>query len=165
MAGPGRVRSAGDRRLCGLRGGGQRDGRKLDCSRTRPPSLAHSLLARSLPPSLRAACPPACCLLPAHSLARPPGFRRSRRTLRHSQSPGLRRGCARPCAAALRFGSGRSSPAHISRVPAPGKRQVRGWVAESCVRELSLKKTRELFDFSLARHPLSSKGPSEPLPL
>lgn len=146
----------------GVRGTG---GNSTALGRDRPRWLTHCSLARSLPPSVLLARPPACCLLPAHSLARPPGFRRSRRTLRHSQSPGLRRGCARPCAAALRFGSGRSSPAHISRVPVPGKRQVRGWVAESCVRELSLKKTRELFDFSLARHPLSSKGPSEPLPL
>lgn len=50
----------------------------------RPRWLAHRLLV----PSLRAGRPPAR-LLPASSLARPPGFRRSRRKLRHSQSPGL----------------------------------------------------------------------------
>lgn len=37
---------------------------------TRPPSLAHSLLARSLPPSVPSVRPPACCLL-ALSLALP----------------------------------------------------------------------------------------------
>lgn len=52
MAGQGRVRSAGDRRRCGLRGGGQRDGRYFGCSRDAAAlagSQAAHLLARSLP--------------------------------------------------------------------------------------------------------------------
>lgn len=57
----------------------------------RPRWLTHCSLA----PSLRAVRPPAGSLLPGRSLARPPGFRRSRRKLRHSQSPRLLRGCAR----------------------------------------------------------------------
>ena len=73
MAGPGRVRSAGDRRRCGLRGGGQKEGRISVAFRTRPPSLGHSLITCSLPSCRRSASPPAacpCCLLPL-SLALP----------------------------------------------------------------------------------------------
>lgn len=94
MAGQGRVRSAGCWRRCGLRGGRRRGLRNLHCPRD-PAALAGLLTACSFPPSVPAGHPPACRLLPASSLARPPGFRRSRRKLRHSQSPGLRQGLAR----------------------------------------------------------------------
>lgn len=132
MAGPGRVRSAGNRRRCGLRGGGQKDGRKLDCSQMRPPSLAHSLLARSLAPSLPPCClparllPAACCLLTL-SLALPAFAAHAGRYVTANRRDSGEDAHV-PCAAALRFGSGRSSSALISRVPVPCKRQVRGWV-------------------------------------
>ena len=73
MAGPGRVRSAGNRRRCGLRGGGQKEGRISAAFRTWPPLLGHSLITCSLPSCRRSASPPAacpCCLLPL-SLALP----------------------------------------------------------------------------------------------
>lgn len=69
MAGPGRVRSAGCRRCCGLRGGHRRDLRNLRCPRD-PGALAGLLTACSFPPSVPAGHPPACCLL-ALSLALP----------------------------------------------------------------------------------------------
>ncbi|VCX41301.1 unnamed protein product, partial [Gulo gulo] len=96
---------------------------------TRPPSLAHSLLARSLPPSVPSARPPAaCCLL---ALARPPGFRRSHRKLRHSQSPGLRRS-ARALRSRARvqhwmLGAGFLSPGFLCRL---GARPCRGEPSE-----------------------------------
>lgn len=113
-------------------------------------SLTARSLARSLPPSLGAACPPArllpaaCCLLTL-SLALPAFAAHAGRYVTANRRDSGEDAHV-PCAAVLRFGSGRSIPAHISRVPVPGKRQVRGWVAESCLQELSLKKTRELFD-------------------
>jgi hypothetical protein len=66
MAGPGRVRSAGDRRRCGLRGGGQRDLRNLGCPQD-PAALAGFLTACLFPPSVPSVRPsarlPAACSL------------------------------------------------------------------------------------------------------
>lgn len=102
---------------------------------TRLPSLAHGLLTCSLAPSLCAACPPARlppaagCLL-ALSLALPAfaAHAGSCVTARRRDS------CVDArvlCAAALRFGCRRSFQARSSRVPVPGKRSVRGRVAEA----------------------------------
>lgn len=133
MAGQGRVRSAGDRRRCGLRGGVRGTGVNSASLGTRLPSLAHRLLTCSLAPSLCAACPPARllpaagCLL-ALSLALPAFAAHA-----GSYVTAKRRGSGVDghvlCAAALRFGSRLSFQVRIPRVPVLGKRRVRGRVA------------------------------------
>lgn len=95
-------------------------------------ALAGSLTARSLAPSLPPCClparllPAACCLLTL-SLALPAFAAHAGRYVTANRRDSGEDAHV-PCAAALGFGSGRSSSALISRVPVPCKRQVRGWV-------------------------------------
>lgn len=75
---------------------------------TRPPSLAHSLLARSLPPSVPSARPPAACCLLALSLALPAFAAHA-----GSYVTANRRDSGEahvPCAAALGSSTGRLGP-------------------------------------------------------
>lgn len=102
---------------------------------TRLPSLAHRLLTRSLSPSLCAVCPPACllpaagCLL-ALSLALP-AFAAHAGSYVTANRPDSGKEVHVPRAAALGFGSGHSGRVHSSRVPVPGKGELRGRVAKA----------------------------------
>lgn len=126
MAGPGRVRSTGDRRRCGLREGGQRDGKNLGCSRDAA-ALAGSLTARSFAPSLRAVRPPARLLPAACSLSRSPS-RLSPLTPELTSQPIAGTPERRTCPAQPRWrpaldARGRTP---ISRLPVPVKGEVEG---------------------------------------
>lgn len=133
---------------------------------TRLPSLAHRLLTRSLSPSLCAVCPPARllpaagCLL-ALSLALP-AFAAHAGSYVTANRPDSGKEAHVPRAAALRFGSGHSGGVHSSRVPVPGKGEVRGRVAKAGLLRIESRRDSELFHFLVAGRYSSRKGPYEP---
>lgn len=134
MAGPGRVRSAGDRRRCGLRGGGQREGGISAAFRTRPPSLGHSLITCSLPSCRRSASPPAacpCCLLPLSLTL--PAFAAHTGSCVTANRQESTEDAHVLCAAALRFRSGSSALGSYLPVLVRDTGEMRGRVVETGV--------------------------------